>query len=271
MFVMVNGLPGNMATLVAKYIIKQQDMELYWGSLTGEEITEEVLTVGKGEKVTLFKPSERTDMPECFIAHPPDICIDYTHPSAVASNIDFYIQNNLPFVMGTTGVRPELEDKVRRSNISAVIAPNMAKPIVTLQAMMKYAADTFPDAFKGYTLSIVESHQQGKADTSGTAKAMVEYFNRMGIPFTKDQIKMIRKPRVQEAMDVPKEHLKGHGWHTYILESEDKTVHLKFTHNVNGRDVYAAGTIDAVKFLQSKIGEGQKGQVYSMIDVLKGK
>ena len=33
------------------------------------------------------------------------------------------------------------------------------------------AAD-FPGSFEGYTLSVTESHQSSKADTSGTAKAI---------------------------------------------------------------------------------------------------
>ena len=46
---------------------------------------------------------------------------------------------------GTTGGdRQKLEDTVVSSPIAAVIAPNMAKQIVGLQAMMAYAAETFP-------------------------------------------------------------------------------------------------------------------------------
>jgi len=39
---------------------------------------------------------------------------------------------------------------------------------------------------------------------------------------------------------------------------------------VNGRDVYALGTIDALLFLAGKVEQGVKGEVFSMIDVLKG-
>ena len=86
--------------------------------------------------------------------------------------------------MGTTGGdRTRLLSTVTESDISAVIAPNMAKQIVGFQAMMEYAASNFPDIFKGYSLHIKESHQKGKADTSGTAVAMVKYFNGMGTPF----------------------------------------------------------------------------------------
>jgi 4-hydroxy-tetrahydrodipicolinate reductase len=227
------------------------------------------------EYTTLIKPEDK----EFIISNQkPDITVDYTHPSAVNSNAEFYCKHGLNFVMGTTGgergtiEKPgKLELTVMNSDICAVIAPNMAKQIVAFQAMMKYAADTFPAAFKGYTLEIKESHQKGKADTSGTAKAMVGYFNTLGIPFTVDQIVMIREPPAQILMGVPESALTGHGWHTYTLKSENESVMFQFTHNVDGRDAYAAGTIDAIRYLSGKIAAGEKGKVYSMIDVLKGK
>jgi 4-hydroxy-tetrahydrodipicolinate reductase len=174
--------------------------------------------------------------------------------------------------MGTTGGdRTRLVQTVQESEVAAVIAPNMGKQIVAFQAMMEYAANTFPNVFKGYNLDIKESHQQGKADTSGTAKAMVGYFNQLGVPFDKDHIRMERDPAIQRSeWGVPEAYLSGHGWHTYAIRSEDETVFFQFTHNVNGRDIYARGTIDAIYYLAKKVDEGAKGQVFTMIDVLKG-
>ena len=45
---------------------------------------------------------------------------------------------------------------------------------------------------------------------------------------------------------------------------------VKKDHNVNGRDIYGLGALDGVTFLQRKREAGEKGKVYSMIDVLKG-
>jgi 4-hydroxy-tetrahydrodipicolinate reductase len=174
--------------------------------------------------------------------------------------------------MGTTGGdRQKLEETVRSSSIPAVVAPNMAKQIVGFQAMMEYAAQTFPGLFKGYRLTIRESHQRTKADTSGTAKAMVRVFNRLGTPFTEEQITMERDPEVQKTVwGIPEEHLGGHAWHTYSLVSEDGTVRFEFTHNVNGREIYVSGTLDALLFLRGKTAAGVRGRMFSMIDVLQG-
>ena len=270
--VMVNGIPGNMAVNVAKHVINDSVFELIPHALTGPEITETEYTVDS-VTIRLIHPEEcEKAIAEIKEKENYFISVDYTHPSAVNSNAGFYCKHNLPFVMGTTGGdRKLLEDTVRSSSIPAVIAQNMAKQIVGFQAMMEYAAKTFPGLFKGYSLEIKESHQKGKADTSGTAKAMIGYFNELGLTFSKDDIIMERDPEIQKNVwGIPEEYLGGHGWHTYTLVSGDRTVRFVFSHNVNGRDVYAKGTLDAISYLDKKARDGVKGTVFSMIDVLRG-
>ena len=270
--IMVNGIPGNMAANVAKHALNDERFEVIAYSLTGPEIAETQNTIDS-LNINLIPPEKSkqaiakiTDSEGAFIS------VDYTHPLAVNSNARFYCEHNLPFVMGTTGGdRKLLEDTVTKSSIPAVIAPNMAKQIVGFQAMMDYGAKSFPDLFKGYSLSVRESHQKGKADTSGTAKAMIRYFNDFGIPFTEDEIIKERDPETQKTNPgIPEEYLTGHGWHTYTLISGDQTVRFEFTHNVNGRDIYAKGTLDAISYLYKKIQQGEKGKMFTMMDVLKG-
>jgi 4-hydroxy-tetrahydrodipicolinate reductase len=278
--VVMAGLPGNMAKAVAQHLLRDERFHIVPGAaLTGPDISESEIEID-GLKFSLISPDQHKKVLISlqFVVENP-VVVDFTHPSAVNRNAELYCNLGIPFVMGTTGgKRDELLKTVEESLTCAVIAPNMAKQIVGFQATMHYMAATFPKVFEGYTLEIVESHQNGKADTSGTAMAMVEQpdgspgiFNQLGIPFKKDQIRMVRDPKVQTSeLGVPEEYLAGHGWHTYILRSKDGTVILRFTHNVNGRDVYALGTIDALLFLANKVEQGAKGEVFSMVDVLKG-
>ena len=268
---MVNGLPGNVARVVAEHVARDDRFALLPASLTGPEITDDACRIHQ-TTIELIRPDRRRAAVEQLRRdHGPFICVDYTHPSAVNGNAAFYCRHELPFVMGTTGGdREKLFQTVRDSATAAVIAPNMAKQIVGFQAMMEWAAANLPDLFKGYRLTIRESHQQGKADTSGTAKAMIACFNKLGAAFSADAIRMERDPQRQKTeWGIPEAHLAGHGWHTYTLRSPDDTVLFRFTHNVNGRDIYAAGTLDALMFLKRKIDQGAKGRVYSMIDVIK--
>ena len=269
--VMVNGIPGNMAVNVARHILADDRFALVPFSLTGPEIQAAEHKI-ETTAIRLLKPQEREQaIADLKQKEGEFLSVDYTHPSALNANAEFYCKYQLPFVMGTTGGdRTALENCVRTASISAVIAPNMAKQIVGFQAMMEYAAESFPNLFKGYTLTIKESHQRGKADTSGTAKAMVRYFNQMGLRFTEDEIMKEREPKIQaDRWGIPQKYLTGHGWHTYALTSGDKTVRFEFSHNVNGRDVYARGTLDALQFLAARVSEGVQGNVYTMIDVLK--
>jgi len=270
--VMVNGIPGNVARMVAGHILKDDRFEWIPYSLTGPEIQESESTVDNISVKLIQADQRKSEIAKIKQAYGEFLSVDYTHPSAVNPNAEFYCLHGLAFVMGTTGGdRKKLEETVRSSSIAAVIAPNMAKQIVGFQAMMEYSADNFPDLFKGYTLEIKESHQQGKADTSGTAKAMVSYFNRLGVSFSADEIVRMRNPEDQKSQwGIPEQYLSGHGWHTYTLVSEDQTVRFEFTHNVNGREVYVRGTIDAILYLSEKVRSGAKGRMFTMIDVLEG-
>ncbi len=62
---------------------------------------------------------------------------------------------------------------------------------------MEMMADNFPGAFASYTLRVTESHQSTKKDTSGTAKAIVASFQRLGLDFDVNQIELVRKREAQ--------------------------------------------------------------------------
>lgn len=260
---MIAGLPGKMASLVTKHIMWAKGLKLVREALSEEKASERI----DGINFSLLPLNSHKT---AILEQKPDIIVDFTLPRSVVRNAQLYCDCNTPFVTGTTGGdRDLLNTTVRNSNISAVIAPNMAKQIVAFQAMMRYAAENFPNVFRGYKLVIQESHQKGKADTSGTAKSIVNYFNELGIPFRKDQIIKMRDPDEQLVRGVPREYLNAHGWHSYHLRSEDGKVLFQFTHNVNGRAVYAQGTLDAIRFLAKH--KEEPGRVFSMIDVLKAK
>jgi 4-hydroxy-tetrahydrodipicolinate reductase len=267
--ILVVGLPGNMATTFTKHVLKEKEIEVINFSITGNDL--EIKEYNVDDHIFhLINANDKIAIDELFEEHKPIIVVDYTEPQVVEQNIGLYCRKKTNFVMGTTGVNiNRVVDKIKEADINAVIAPNMGKQIVAIQAMIQYAADKFPNCFKDYTLEIKESHQQGKLDTSGTARAMVGYFKQLGIVFDVDKIIKYREPSQQLKLGVPESFIGGHGWHTYALTSADETVHIEITHNVNGRDIYAKGTIDSIYFLNSKIKEGIRGEVFSMIDVLK--
>jgi 4-hydroxy-tetrahydrodipicolinate reductase len=280
--VMVNGMPGPMATAAAEACLRK-GLSLSPVAMTGPDVEPSTITVhdtvsGNSANVKLIPSTQMDDIitsvekvrnkvgMEHFLA------IDYTHPSAVNSNAIFYAKNSIPFVMGTTGGdRDQLMMDMQNAKASAVIAPNMGKQIVALQAGLEDLAKKFPSAFGGYKLHVRESHQKTKADTSGTAKAVVDSLKVLSDEekFTYDDIEMIRDDEESLEFGVKEEHLKGHAFHTYTLTSPDGSVEFQLKHNVSGRTVYAEGTADAIKFLAKKISEGKGSMIYSMINVLE--
>ena len=94
------------------------------------------------------------------------------------------------------------------------------------QAAFELIAARYPGAFAGYKMSVTESHQSSKvccgsrlccqprlrsasgcsaaqADTSGTAKALVASFQKLGPKFEVDEIVKVRDTEQQLKMGVP--------------------------------------------------------------------
>jgi len=223
----------------------------------------QLASVGPGERDALI--------PELKAKYPNLVVVDYTLPDVIHEMADFYVKHRLPFVMGTTGGdRARLLQQVKDAKLYAVIAPNMGKQIVAFQAMFEHAAATFPGAYSGYQLRVVESHQSSKKDTSGTAKAIVGSLNGLGLNFDVSQIELVREPAQQIAeMHVPETALNGHAYHTYQLVSADGSVMFEFQHNVVGRTTYAEGTVDACLFLSRQVQAATQQTLFNMVDVLK--
>jgi len=288
--VMMNGLPGAMGKEIAAACLRRKGVTLAPFALTGSgcggEVEVDDGSGGSPMTVQLYEPQARDELAARARSEYPEpgslVCVDFTHPSAVNGNAEWYAANKLAFVMGTTGGdRDALMSCIEGSDGTyAVIAPNMAKQIVALQAALEQMASDFPGSFDGYSLSVVESHQSTKADTSGTAKAVSASLALLTgeSDFTPENIERVRDPAEQLAgggtshrgvSPVSEGALNGHAFHTYSLVSGDGAVEFQFRHNVEGRSTYAEGTVDACTFLASRISAAAEKRVYDMVDVLK--
>ena len=279
--VMVNGMPGPMAVAAAEACLRK-GLKLSPAAMTGPEI--EPCTIQVKDSVTgescdvRLIPADKTDEIEAAVEGLKEACgannllaIDFTHPSAVNRNAIFYAKQGIPFVMGTTGGdREKLVKDVESAKHFCVIAPNMGKQIVAMQAALEDLANKYPSAFSGYTLKVTESHQKTKADTSGTAKAVIASLKKLSDDDFEDAgITMLRDDELSIEFGVPKDALKGHAFHTYTLTSPDGSVQFELKHNVAGRTVYAEGTADAVAFLARKLRTEKEGKIFTMINVLE--
>ena len=274
--IMVNDLTGKMGRAVADAVVARGADQCFLVPVALSGQAKDPVDVGgvEVEIRSVLDGDAGATLDELKSKYPGMIVVDYTLPAAVNANASLYVKHGTPFVMGTTGGdRESLADEVRASRLPAVIAPQMGKQVVAFQAAMRLMAENFPGAFTGYTLTVTESHQSSKVDTSGTAKAIVQSFNDLGCGFDIEDARLVRdEPTQLGEMRVPKEHLLGHAFHTYKLTSPDGSVGFEFQHNVCGRSIYAEGTVDAALFLaqkmQSATSPGEE-TLFDMIDVLK--
>ncbi|KAL9258660.1 4-hydroxy-tetrahydrodipicolinate reductase 2, chloroplastic-like protein [Drosera capensis] len=268
--IMVNSCTGKMGKAVIEAAV-YAGLNILPVSFGSEEDTSRSVEVS-GREIQIRSPYEREHVLASMFEENPDmIVVDYTVPNAVNDNAELYCKVGVPFVMGTTGGdRERLYKTVDDSKVYAVISPQMGKQVVAFLATMEIMAEQFPGSFTGYSLEVTESHQSSKVDTSGTAKAVVSSFQKLGVDFDDAQIQKIRDPKSQvEMVGVPEASLPAHAFHMYHLASPDKTVTFEFQHNVCGRSIYAEGTVDAVIFLAKKVKLKAEKRIYNMIDVLR--
>jgi len=263
----MSGLPGKMATAVAQAALESVDIKLQSFALTGACEHKQLI---QGRSIDLIHHDKIEQFRELVEAQSKAIIVDYTHPDAVLKNVLFYTTHRMPFVIGTTGGDySEIEQLVIASGTPAVIAPNMALPIVAITSMLSRASEEFPGVFEGYQLKVKESHQKGKADTSGTAKALIAHWQEMGADFTENDLSLCRDPEVQKRdWGIADEYLTGHAYHTYDLVSNDGTAHFSLSHNIFGRKIYALGTLHALRFLSKRLDD-PVSRSYTMMDVLR--
>lgn len=265
-----SGLPGRMASAVAELALKKNnEFEVAQFALTGPNMASSFEL--SGNQMELISSENINEFIGRVKSEVVDIIIDYSHPSAVETNVIAYTENKLPFILGTTGGDySNVEKKVLESGVAAIVAPNMALPIVAITAMLEMCQNQFPGVFENYQLTVKESHQKGKADTSGTAKHLISFLQNAGADFEESKdLSMCRDPDEQKShWGIPDEYLTGHAFHTYDLRSSDETSHFSLSHNILGRNIYAEGTLEAVKFLYKR-RDTKCDRSYNMIDVLK--
>jgi 4-hydroxy-tetrahydrodipicolinate reductase len=102
-----------------------------------------------------------------------DAAINFTRPDAVYTTVRLCLEQDVPSIVGTTGLGREeldhLDDEGRERSLPIFVAPNFAVGAVVMMRLAAEAGRWLPRA------EIVELHHETKADApSGTAKATAE-------------------------------------------------------------------------------------------------
>lgn len=195
-----------------------------------------------------------------------DVMIDFTLPEALEGNIKLCVEQNIPLVIGTTGLDELQKSLIQNAatQIPVVFAANMSIGVNLLFNLVRQAARVMGETAD---IEIWEAHHRFKKDApSGTAVAIGEViadeldrdldkcavYGREGNMGERDQ-KTIGFATIR-AGDVV-------GEHTAMFAELGERIEL--THRASSRLTFAKGAVRAAQWLQDKaVG------LYDMQDVL---
>lgn len=196
-----------------------------------------------------------------------DVCIDFSHPSAVMDNIRFLVDHSKDFVVGTTGWETheaEVRDWVVEAGIACVYAENFSLGVQTFLTLVEEAALRYSQ-LDGYDIAGVEVHHAKKADSpSGTGRVMAER-----VVNAWPEKNHVLTEALDGRVDPQAFHLASlrcgavPGTHSVVISSEADTITL--THQAHHREAWAKGAIVAAEWAHGRQG------FYHVTSVLKEK
>lgn len=191
--------------------------------------------------------------------------IDFTTPSAAIEHLAYAEKNNKAMVIGTTGLSPEQESKIKNAGkkIPIVFSPNMSIGVNILFMLVGKTAK----AAGNYDVEIVELHHNQKKDApSGTAVKLLSIISdslgrnpKDAAVYGREGVIGARKKEEIGVLAVRAGDIVGE--HTVYFAGPGERIEL--THRAHSRDTFATGALTAAKWVVH-----QKPGVYDMQDVL---
>ena len=185
-----------------------------------------------------------------------EVCIEFSTPQAVFSNIEklALLQKNM--VIGTTGWNdkiPQAEKLAAKNKIGIVYGSNFSVGMNAFFEVVEFAAQLF-DNLPDYDVFGLEMHHRRKVDSpSGTAKILAEII----MQHMKDKKRPLFD-RINRKIETDELHFASirsgniPGIHTVGFDSEADTIELK--HTVRNREGLALGALKAAKWINGKTG-----------------
>jgi 4-hydroxy-tetrahydrodipicolinate reductase len=203
------------------------------------------------------------------IAHVADaeVCIEFTHPSAVVDNLLLLAELRVPVVSGTTGWTIDassIADVFRSKRCALITATNYSIGVYMLKRLTQLAS-TMAATFLEYDISIHEKHHRGKADApSGTALSLAEIVMEH-CPRKDALLQSVPSRKVDENELCISSDRTGHivGIHEVTMDSEIDT--LRISHEAKNRNGFVEGAILAAQWIIGKHGVFSVEEMYDDI------
>lgn len=271
--VAVCGACGRMGKRIVKTVSEKEDMEVVAAldepgtPRSGEDIGKVV-----GIEKLNVKISEADEIEKVLAKSEPEVLVDFTVAEAAVQNVTAAAEAKVPVVVGTTGFsdeqRAEMEEVIQKSQIPAVVAPNMSVGVNVFFKLVEAVAEKL----KEYDMELVESHHNQKVDApSGTALTAAKIAAESS---GKDFEKVARFGRQKGNLGERSEDEIGihsiragdiAGEHDFIFAGPSER--LEIAHRAQSRQAFVGGVIKAIRHIVEK---GEPGEIQDMQDVLFG-
>ncbi|MES2214426.1 MAG: 4-hydroxy-tetrahydrodipicolinate reductase [Pseudomonadota bacterium] len=177
-----------------------------------------------------------------------EVIIDFSNPAGLISLLESSMNNNIPVLIGTTGISSEVQEYIQKASKQTPIlqAPNTSLGVNLLSNLVVIAAASLED----FDLEIIEMHHANKKDApSGTALMLAT------------EATNVRENKMVGFAPVRGGNLPGEHQVMFIGQNEVVTL----VHRALSRKCYAEGAIKAARWLKDK-----EPGLYNMKDVLQG-
>lgn len=246
--IIMNGCNGKMGQVITRLVSEDNECEIVAGFDVNDSI--------ENTYPVFTNPDEFTG--------DADVIIDFSHPSALTTVLNYCKKRKLPVILATTGYTDEQKKEFTEASkeIPVFFSANMSLGINLIIALAKKATKLLEGNFD---IEIVERHHNQKIDApSGTALAIADAIDEtLSYPaeyvYDRHAVRRKRKPS-----EIGIHAVRGGtivGDHEVIFAGTDEVIELK--HSAHSKEVFAVGAIKAAKFMSDK-----PAGMYNMNDLI---
>lgn len=185
-----------------------------------------------------------------------DVCIEFTHPTAVVGNLMSLADMRVPVVCGTTGWSsdmPRIAELFRSKGSALIAATNFSIGVHMLKRLTHLAA-AMAQRFPEYDISIHETHHRGKEDApSGTALSLAEIVMQQ-CPKKSVLLHPVPSRKVDENELCISSSRIGHVVGTHEVRMDSEIDSLCVSHEAKNRNGFVEGAILAAQWIIGKQG-----------------
>ena len=248
--IILNGCMGKLGSAILAIAQNSKDCEV----VGGVDIT------GSGNGMT-FPTYSNLD----YCDRDADVVVDCSVVEAIPSLLKFGARRQIPLVICTTGLPPEMVEAVKAvsEKVAVLQSANMSLGINLLVNMVQRAAKLLVDS--QFDIEIIEKHHNQKVDApSGTALALADAVNLAldnKMEYVYDRSKE-RKKRMAKEIGI--HAMRGGtivGEHSVIFAGSDEVI--EFNHQALSKEVFAVGALKAARFMH-----GKPPGLYTMQDII---